>query len=211
MKHLRATTYKAQTPSSKLRRELKLNDDIIADFETIATKVTAYFSSIAQIINEHNDDVETNEPDKLRTFVNSKIPENASIKIPLITSKQVLSFIKKLDPAKVTGIDGIGPKIIKLTANVLSPSIAMLTNKSLSSGIFPSQFKLAKVFPIHKVGDNNYKTDPSNYRPISILPTASKMFERHVNQYLMGFLNKYKLIHENQSGFRQKHGCQKPW
>ena len=73
------------------------------------------------------------------------------------------------------------------------------------TGTFPSQLKLAKVFPIHKSGD---KTDPSNYRPISILPTISKIFEKHVNQHLMGFLNKHKLIHENQSGFRQKHSCQ---
>ena len=62
----------------------------------------------------------------------------------------------------------------------------------------------AKVFPIFK---NGAKDDPSNYRPISILPTISKIFEKHVNSHLMGFLNKYKLIHECQSGFRQKHSC----
>ena len=64
---------------------------------------------------------------------------------------------------------------------------------------------LAEVFPIHKGGA---KTDPSNYRPISILPTVSKIFEKYVNQHLMGYLNKHKLTHESQSGFRQKHSCQ---
>ena len=189
-KHLRSTIKKSETLFNKLPSELKLNDEIISDSESVAFKLNVYFSPIAQIINEHNDEVETTEPDKLRKFVESKIPENVSFKIPLITSEQVLSFINKLDPAKATGIDGLGPKIIKLTANVLSSSIAMLINKSLLTGTFPSQFKLAKVFPIHKGGD---KTDPSNYRPISILPTVSKIFERHVNQHLMGFLNKYKL------------------
>ena len=81
----------------------------------------------------------------------------------------------------------------------------MLINKSVLTGTFPSELKNAEVYPIHKGGD---KTDPSNYRPISILPTISKIFEKHVNQHLMGFLNKYKIIHENQSGFRQKHSCQ---
>ena len=52
------------------------------------------------------------------------------------------------------------------------------------------------------------KSDPSNYRPISILPTVSKIFEKHVNKHLMNYLNKYKLIHGSQSGFRQKHSCQ---
>ena len=65
--------------------------------------------------------------------------------------------------------------------------------------------KCAKVFPIFKGGN---KSDPSNFRPIYILSTISKIFERHANKHLMNFLNKYKLIHEYQSGFRKKHSCQ---
>ena len=87
----------------------------------------------------------------------------------------------------------------------VSPSIAELINKSIVTGCFPSQLKQAKVLPIYKGGD---KSDPSNYRPISILPTISKIFEKHVNKHLMGFLNKHKLLHESQSGFRHKHSCQ---
>ena len=80
------------------------------DSESVASKLNVYFSSIAQIINERNDEVETMEPDKLRKFVESKIPENVSFKIPLKTREQLLSFINKLDPAKATGFDGLGPK-----------------------------------------------------------------------------------------------------
>ena len=64
---------------------------------------------------------------------------------------------------------------------------------------------MAKLYPIHKSGS---KSDPANYRPISILPTISKIFEKHINKHLVAFLNKYKVIHANQSGFRQKHSCQ---
>ena len=67
------------------------------------------------------------------------------------------------------------------------------------------EMKLAKVLPIYKGGE---KSDPSNYRPISILSTLSKIFEKHVNKHLMAYLNKYKLLHDNQSGFRPKHSCQ---
>ena len=59
------------------------------------------------------------------------------------------------------------------------------------------------MFPIYKGGQ---KYDPSNYRPISILPTISKIFEKHVNKHLINYLNKFN--HEKQSGFRQKHSCQ---
>ena len=79
-----------------------------------------------------------------------------------------------------------------------SPSIAALINKSILTGRFPDQFKLAKVFPIQKTGS----------KPISILPTFSKIFGRHVNKHLMAYLNKYGLMHETQSGFRQKLSCQ---
>ena len=63
--------------------------------------------------------------------------------------------------------------IMKIT----SPSIAALINKSITSGSFPNQLKRAKVYPIFK---NGSKDDPSNYRPISILPTISIFFEKHV-------------------------------
>ena len=92
-----------------------------------------------------------------------------------------------------------------MAVSVISPSITLLINKSIATGIFPAQLKQAKVLPVYKGGT---KSDPSNYRPISILPTVSKIFEKHMNTHLMGFLNKYKLLHESQSGFRHKHSCQ---
>ena len=110
-----------------------------------------------------------------------------------------------MDSSKATGLDGLGPRILKLAVNCLSPSIAALIIKSLATGQFPYQLKQAKIFPIFKGGA---KSDPSNYRQISILPTVSKIFEKHVNKHLMGYLNKYKFLNENQSGFRSKHSCQ---
>ena len=128
--------------------------------------------------------------------------------IPNITTEKVTHYINKLDSSKATGLDGLGPKIIKLAADSLSPSIYALINKSLATGQFPSQLKQAKIFPIFKGGS---KSDPSNYRPISILPKISKIFERHVNTHLMGYLNKYKLLHETQSGFRPKKAAKQPF
>ena len=128
-----------------------------------------------------------------------------SFKSPHTTTSQVSEFINNLDPSKATGLDGVVPRIPKLACDVLSPSIALLINKSLQTGQFPNKLKMAKLFPIFKSGN---KTDPSNYRPISILPTLSKISEKHVNKHLMSYLNKYKLIHECQSGFRHKHSCQ---
>ena len=115
------------------------------------------------------------------------------------------AFLDALDPTKATGIDGLGLRIHKMAASILLPSIAALINKSIQTASFPSHLKTAKIFPIHKGGS---KSDPTNYRPISILPTISKIFEKHINKHLMVFFNKYDLIHKNQSGFRPKHSCQ---
>ena len=97
--------------------------------------------------------------------------------------------------------DGIGPRILKLANSVLASSIAAIINKGIKTGTFPDQLKLAKVYPIHKSGP---KSDPANYRPISILPTVSKIFEKHINKHLMAFLNKYKLIHKKSIRFSGK-------
>ena len=162
-------------------------------------------TSVSTRLNEDNNATPTPDVTKLINFISNKIPENISFKMPPITTQQVSSFIQNLDSSKATGLDGIGPRLLKIIQNIISPSVAALVNKSLTSGIFPNQLKIAKVFPVFK---NGSKLDPSNYRPISILPTISKIFEKHVNKHLMGYLNKYNLIHECQSGFRQKRSCQ---
>ena len=76
-------------------------------------------------------------------------------------------------------------------------------NASFEQGIFPKDFKLAKVIPVYKKGDN---TLCSNYRPISILSVFSKIFEKLVYNRLMAFLDKNKILYNKQFGFRQGYG-----
>ena len=172
--------------------------------EDIAQKLNIYFSSIADIFCEDNSDATNLDTEGINNFVYDKVPIHTLFTIPYtcITVEQVISHIDKLESSKATGLDGRGPRLLNTTASVISPSIAILINKSIETGIFPSQLKQAIIFPIFKSG---VKLDPSNYRPISILPTVSKSFEKHINKRLMGFLNKDKFL---QSGFRQKHSCQ---
>ena len=66
----------------------------------------------------------------------------------------------------------------------------------------PDKWKVAKVIPIHKKGD---KLDFNNYRPISLLPCASKVMERVVQRQLLNYLKSHSLLSSNQSGFRPKH------
>ena len=203
--HFRKVNNKNTSSNSGLPEEIIFDNKRYTKSEDIAAKLNQYFSSISEIFKDTDSEQLDTDFNKLKHFVDSKVPNNTYFKIPVITSEQVCRIISTLDSSKAIGLDGIGPRIIKLIDRLLSPSIAALINKSILTGRFPDQFKLAKVFPIHKTGS---KSDPANYRPISILPTISKIFERHVNKHLMAYLNKYGLIHETQSGFRQKHSCQ---
>ena len=142
---------------------------------------------------------------KIMEFVNSRKPENVHFKVPLIKSDDLKSILNSLDPSKSTGIDGISPKMLKLASDVLLPSLLQMTNISIHTGVFPVVLKEARIIPIHKGGPSE---DPSNNRPISILPLVSKVIEKHVNKHLFSYLNKFKLLHEAQSGFQKHHSCQ---
>lgn len=115
-----------------------------------------------------------------------------------------MSCIKSLDATKATGLDGISPRILKKAAGIISPTLLQIINISLQNGHFPDSLKIAKIIQINKGGATN---DPSNYRPISVLPVISKLIEKHVTKHLFGYLNKYDIIHKSQSGFRKHHSC----
>ena len=72
---------------------------------------------------------------------------------------------------------------------------------SVEQGIYPSKLKLAKVIPIYKSND---ESDPSNYRPISLLSVFNRIFEKMMYNRLKAFLEKFGILHESQYGFREK-------
>ena len=79
-----------------------------------------------------------------------------------------------------------------------------MINNSIKHGIFPDPLKNARVLPLFK---SVSKKDPGNFRPISILPTLSKIFERHVANQLQSFFQETNILHSKQSGFRKNHSC----
>ena len=105
----------------------------------------------------------------IKKFVDSKVDNNVSFSIPEISIAFVRKYILNLDISKSTGLDDIGPRILKISNEIVSPSITFLINKSLSLGIFPNVWKTANIIPIHKTGT---KEDVNKLRPISILPTV---------------------------------------
>lgn len=85
----------------------------------------------------------------------------------------------------------------------LAPILSNLINIKLSNGSFPDDLKCSRIVPIFK---DNDPCDPNNYRPISILPSLSKVFESIICDRLNSFLLKHKVIHPNQFGFQKNSG-----
>ena len=117
-----------------------------------------------------------------------------SIVLKETDSFEILSLISLLDPKKAVGHDGISCKTIKLLAYVISPVLSDIFNHALQHGKFPDSFKVAKVIPLHKGGKSNVV---NNYRPISILSTLSKLFEKVIDKRLVDFFEKYNVISQH--------------
>lgn len=113
-----------------------------------------------------------------------------------INESEVIKFFKSLDKSKGAGPDGIPPVFISNCAETLAFPLTRIYNVSLSTGIFPTEWKMAKVVPIHKSGDAELV---GNYRPISILSSFAKLLEALVCPYIQNYFKKY--LSDHQHGF----------
>ncbi len=118
---------------------------------------------------------------------------------------EVLKLLKDLEPNKAPGSDNISSYIIKKTQDTIAPKLVKLFNLYIERDIFPDPLKIARVIPLHKGG---LKSDPTNYRPISLLPQFGKLFEKIIKKQLASFFDRNNLITDHQFGFRESHSTE---
>ena len=120
-----------------------------------------------------------------------------------ITPKNIEELLKLVPSHKTAGSDGLGARILKTAAPAISLPLSRLINHCIDIGTFPSAWKIAEVTPIYKgQGSKGYK---NNYRPISVLPLVSNIFEKHVHQALYSYMRNNNLLYTLQSGFRRSY------
>ena len=110
-----------------------------------------------------------------------------------ITHKEIENAIYMLKNKGSNSHDGINNKIIRLSLPVISVRICSLFNQCVESGYFPQGLKVAKIIPLFKGG---LKESLENYRPISLLSSISKIFERIIFKRMYNFANKQKILYE---------------
>jgi len=104
-------------------------------------------------------------------------------------------------------MSGISTALLKKVSLQIVTPLVHIFNQSLATGQIPEKFKIAKVIPIFKSGD---ALNPSNYRPISLLSTFSKILEKIVYTRLYSYLDENSLLSKQQFGFRPKHSTTHP-
>lgn len=177
-----------------------LQSGSVAD-KDIADEFNAFFTDIVERF------IPTNDSDYDRAildrYVESKIDENSQFDIPKLTVTRTEALLRSLSANKAKGLDDIPPKVLKIAASQIAPSVCRLINLCLETGIFPREWKRAKVTPIYKAGPVD---DPGNYRPVSVLSALSKIAEKHIYKHLYAHLQ--PMLYNAQSGFRQSFSCE---
>ncbi|MES9972861.1 MAG: reverse transcriptase family protein, partial [Candidatus Thiodiazotropha sp.] len=120
------------------------------------------------------------------------------------TGSAVKSKLLALRINSSPGIDGIHPKVLFKIANQISDPLASIFQNLFDQGLVPSAWKSGIITPIYKGG---LRSDPSNYRPVTLLPVLSKVMESIIADNLMQYLESSGIILDEQHGFRRGRSC----
>ena len=186
---------------SKFPSEFIVNNRSITDHKEFADQFNIFLSNIGSTLS---DSIEINDNTlDFTDYLNN--PTELRFNFNRITESETLSIINKLKSKNSSGKDEISNKLLKSIKDEIAKPLTIIINQSLKTGIFPEALKIAKVKPLYKKGDNFCL---NNYRPISLLPTISKIFERVMFTQLYSYLNAHNLLSEQQYGFRSQHSTE---
>ena len=178
-----------------------VNGKSITDKRLIANEFNNFFSEIGYQTG-------LNVPKTSINFDKYLINQNyPTMFLRPVSSDTVINTTLSLKSKLSTGHDHISTKLLKQSIVSISEPMTHVINLSISEGRVPDQLKVAKVIPIFKSGDQSLL---NNYRPISLLPAFSKLFERIIYNKIMDFLNDHDILYSHQYGFRPKHSTIHP-
>ena len=177
---------------------LKEGDKIIRNPQEVTETLNNFFTSCTQSTKEQN---QNGYPVDLSHISNNLISK-PNVSLSNTNPTEVYEVMRKLAPNKASGCDGIPPLAVKESMDVLCFPLSTLINHVLTSTKIPQQWKLGEVTPILKKDCSLLKT---NYRPITILPALSKVFEKIIHCRISPYFE--EIYHKYVFAFRKYHGC----
>ena len=167
-----------------------------------ATKISNQFAKYFSTVGKKFANKLPNPVTPVSEYI-SQIPCNSkSLMLHPCTEIEIDKLINLLPNKTSCGVDEINNILLKKIGKAILPALCSLFNKSMETGVFPESMKLAEVVPLYKGGERSLET---NYRPISLLTTLSKILEKIMYKRVYSFLNSTKQIYTKQYGFRFRH------
>ena len=180
--------------------EIKIGESIINEPKKIAESFNQFFSEIGMKLANKFQNNNTNEYKK---YLDN--PAEQSLLLYRISYIEIKEAISNLKNSNSSSHDEITSKFVKISSPLLIPALEKVFNLSITSGIYPSNLKVSKVIPIYKKGDSK---SINNYRPISILSTINKIFEKILHTRLTKYIEEFNLLYKYQFGFRKNHSTE---
>ncbi|KAA5659598.1 reverse transcriptase family protein, partial [Pseudomonas aeruginosa] len=181
--------------NSNAELSLKINNRIITSHQEVASAFEHYFADIPASTTKSLISSPTVAESLLQNHVDKC---SVNFKFTNIAIKDIIDNFKSINIKKTGDLWGISIKVIKSIIDIIAPYLATIFNDCIYNGVFPDLMKYSKIIPLFKSGST---FDPSNFRPISVLPTLSKIFEKNILEQLLNHFNSNNLLHNKQYGF----------
>ncbi|KAJ8737082.1 hypothetical protein PYW07_000353 [Mythimna separata] len=197
---LRSTEEAAMPPLTRPDKSVAFDNSDKA--ECLADSLESQCSPSTLLVDQTHIDMVDAEVERRTSIPPVEDPDNP---LPPVAPDEVEDIIRKLQPRKAPGADGITNRVFKLFPPQLIVLMTAIFNGALSNNMFPQAWKQATVIGIPKPGKP--KANPTSYRPISLLNVLGKIYERLIYKRLKDYAETKGLIPNEQFGFRTEHSC----
>ncbi|CAJ0943700.1 unnamed protein product [Ranitomeya imitator] len=183
----------SQAPLRKSVGPLKNSEErMVVDDEEKANILNTFFSTVFTVENEMLGEIPRNN-------------ENPILMVTNLTQEEVRNQLNKIKIDKSPGPDGIHPRVLRELSNVIDKPLFLIFRDSIATGSVPQDWRIANVVPIFKKGS---KSEPGNYRPVSLTSIVGKIFEGFLRDVILDYLKENNCLTPYQHGFMRNRSCQ---
>jgi len=175
-----------------------IDDKVVTDKNIIVNEFNDFYANIGPTLAQ-NIPVSQEKP-----FDFLKGDYKSSVYISPVIEQELCTVISKLRNS-ASGLDDLKPEVIKAVSSAIVKPLLHILNLSFQQGVVPTELKSAYITPLFKGGDPMVI---KNYRPVSVLPVFSKIFERLMYNRLVSYIEKYNILYECQFGFKKNHSTE---
>ena len=191
---MKEITGKIKVLDDTFPHKIIINNKEISDEKIIADEFNSYFINVGT-------NLAAKIPHSGKHFSDYLSESRHILSEEQLTINEFREAFQSIKRNKACGFDEISPNVVKSSYEELVIPLFHICKLSLQSGCFPNQMKIAKVKPLFKTGEHEIL---SNYRPISILPTFSKLLERIMYNRVYKHVTQTNLLYDKQFGFQKQ-------